>query len=339
VEEDRVRLDVEWPALLAARRLVVLDEAQSWPAIFPRLRSAINADRKRRGRFLLLGSVSPALMQQVSESLAGRLSMVELSPFIAGELVRVPLDRLWLRGGFPDGGVLRERAFPQWQIDYLSLLVQRDLPNWGLPARPAVTQRLAAMIAAVHGQIWNASQLAASLGLTHPTINTYLDYLEGAFLVRRLPAYRANLKKRLTKSPKVYWRDSGLLHAILGVHTHEELLRRPWVGASWEGFVIAQTLDTLRALGRSFQAYYFRTSDRCEIDLVLDFGRETWAVEIKLTSNPSADDWARLDKTSDMIRADRRILVTRTRRSASSRSHASLGLQEFLETLREPRPG
>jgi predicted AAA+ superfamily ATPase len=174
--------------------------------------------------------------------------------------------------------------------------------------------------------------------LTHPTINTYLDYLDGAFLVRSLPAYRANLKKRLTKSPKVYWRDSGLLHAILGVHTHEELLRRPWVGASWEGFVIAQTLDTLRALGRSFQAYYFRTSDRCEIDLVLDFGRETWAVEIKLTSDPSADDWARLDKTSDMIRADRRILVTRTRRSASSRSHASLGLQEFLETLREPPP-
>jgi predicted AAA+ superfamily ATPase len=334
LEEDRVRLDVEWPTLLEAKQLVVLDEAQVWPAVFPRLRSAIDAARNRHGRFLLLGSVSPSLMRHVSESLAGRLAIIESSPFIAGELPKVPSDRLWLRGGFPDGGILGNRTFPQWQVDYLSLVTQRDLPNWGLPARPAVTKRLIAMIAAVHGQIWNASQVAASLGLTHPTVNTYLDYLEGAFLVRRLPAYRSNLKKRLVKSPKVYWRDSGLLHAVLNVHDYEDLLRRPWVGASWEGFVIEQTLDTLCALGRTFQAYYFRTSDQYEIDLVLDFGGEKWAIEVKLTSNPSAADLQRLDKTGDLVEADKRILVTRTRHGASSGSRASLPLREFLAMLR-----
>jgi predicted AAA+ superfamily ATPase len=333
LEADRLRLDVEWPALADSEKLVVLDEAQAWPEVFPRLRSTIDEDRRRDGRFLLLGSVSPSLMEQVSESLAGRLSVVELTPFLMVELEDVAIDRLWLRGGYPDGGVLGTKRFPQWQRDYLELLTQRDLPNWGLPARPAVTRRLIAMIAAVDGQLWNASQIGKSLGLSHPTVNTYLDYLEGAFLLRRLPAFRANVRKRLTKSPKCFWRDRGLLHSLMNVDSRSDLLRSPWVGTSWEGFAIEQIIGTLRANDRTFEPYYLRTSDQREVDLVLDFGRKRWAIEIKLTSNPTPRDMQRLNDTADMIDATRRILVSRTTLSASKGEVSSLSLKELLNEL------
>ena len=153
-------------------------------------------------------------MTQVSESLAGRLSVIELTPLLWSELTSDrQRQRLWLFGGYPDGGVLNGKKFPIWQRDYLNLLAQRDLPNWGLTAPAQTTQRLLRMLAAVHGQEWNASQLRKSLALSYHTVNGYLDYLEGAFLIRRLPAYHANIRKRLVKRPKVYWRDSGLLHA------------------------------------------------------------------------------------------------------------------------------
>jgi len=184
-ESDRLRLDLEWDMLIADKALIILDEAQTWPEIFPRLRGAIDNKRKQFYRFLLLGSVSPALMTQVSESLAGRLSVLELTPLLLSELeTGASRQRLWMLGGYPDGGVLGKPAYPVWQKDYLSLLVQRDLPNWGLPARSQVTQRLLKMLAATHGQEWNASQIGKSLGLSYHTVNSYLDYLEGAFLIR-----------------------------------------------------------------------------------------------------------------------------------------------------------
>ncbi|HET6584780.1 MAG TPA: AAA family ATPase, partial [Nannocystaceae bacterium] len=208
-EPERLRLDLEWPTS-SRGPLVILDEAQAAPAVFERLRGTIDEARRRNGRFLLLGSVAPRLMAKVSESLAGRLSVVELSPLLLAELAsKAARDRLWLCGGYPDGGVLRAGRFPQWQRDYLALLIARDLPQWGLPARLQITHRLARMLAAVHGQAWNASQLGAALGLSFHTVNSYVDYLEGAFLVRRLLPLHANLGKRLVKSPKVYWRDSG----------------------------------------------------------------------------------------------------------------------------------
>ena len=265
-EPDRLRLDLTWEEAVDGRELVVLDEAQAWPEVFPRLRGAIDGDRGRNGRFLLLGSVSPALMTQVSESLAGRLSVIELTPLLWSELTSDrQRQRYWLFGGYPDGGVLNGRRFPVWQRDYLNLLAQRDLPNWGLTAHPQVTQRLLRMLAAVHGQEWNASQLGKSLGLSYHTVNGYLDYLEGAFLIRRLPAYHANIRKRLVKRPKVYWRDTGLLHALLNTSDRETLLRQPWVGASWEGFVIDQVLGALQCFGRPFEPYHLRTSDQREI--------------------------------------------------------------------------
>lgn len=335
-ESDRLRVDLEWPSIAATKELVVLDEAQSWPEVFPRLRGEIDADRSRNGRFLLLGSVSPTLMTHVSESLAGRLALVELTPLLRTELTtKAAADRLWLTGGFPDGGVLRPRSFPTWQADYLQLLVQRDLPTWGLPARPQVTERLLRMLAAVHGQSWNASQIGKSLGLSYHTVNSYLDYLEGAFLIRRLPAYHANLKKRVVKSPKVYWRDSGLLHSVLHVSARSALLSQPWVGASWEGFVIDQVLGHLAAWGVPHDAYHLRTSDRYEIDLVLEMLGEVWAIEVKLTTSPSPADVNRLDHVADLIGATRRVLVSKTARPAGDGRRASTNLTSFLAGLRD----
>jgi hypothetical protein len=311
-QADRLRLDLAWSEVTAGRELVVLDEAQSWPEVFPRLRGAIDDDRKRAGRFLLLGSVSPALMTQVSDSLAGRLSLVELTPLLLGELkTRASRRRHWMCGGYPDGGVLRLRAFPQWHLDYVALLTQRDLPAWGLPSKPQTTERLLRMLAALHGQPWNASQVGKSLGVSYHTVNSYLDYLEGAFLIRRLLPYRANVRKRLVKTPKVYWRDSGLLHALLGVPDDEALLAQPWVGASYEGYVIEQACGVLSSRGIGFEPFYFRTSDQHEIDLILEFGTERWALEVKLTSSPSPADMRRLDRTADLIDASRRFLVCR----------------------------
>ena len=249
-------------------------------------------------------------MTQVSESLAGRLSVVELTPLLHTELRSDPQRRrLWLYGGYPDGGVLNGRSFPVWQRDYLSLLVQRDLPNWGLPAHPRTTHRLLLMLAAAHGQEWNASQVGKSLGLSYHTVNSYLDYLEGAFLIRRLPAWHGNLRKRIVKRPKVYWRDAGLLHALLNVHDRSALLGQPWVGASWEGFVIDQTLASLQSTGARFEAFHLRTSDQREIDLLIDTGTELWAMEIKLTTRPALGDMARLETNADLVHADRRFLV------------------------------
>lgn len=333
VESERLRLDLQWKSLTESEGLVILDEAQAWPEVFPRLRAAIDERRKVMGRFLLLGSVSPGLARQVSESLAGRLSPVELTPFLLGELGADRLDDLWLFGGYPDGGILDGAAFGRWQQDYLTLLAQRDLPQWGLAARPQTTERLLRMIATVHGQTWNASRIGQSLGLNYQTVNSYLDYLVGAFLIRRLEPYHANLRKRLTRSPKVYWRDTGLLHTLVQVRTRDDLLAQPWVGASWEGFVIEQVLGHLAVRGKTAQAYFLRTSDQYEIDLVLDFGRSIWAIETKLTASPSLGDIRRLNRVADLINADQRVLVCRVPESLESEGLLVTDLAGLLDRL------
>lgn len=337
-EADRLRLDLQWNELIASRQLLILDEAQSWPAVFNRLRGTIDADRKRHGRFLLLGSVSPALMTQVSESLAGRLSILELSPFIWPELPAPDRHKLWLTGGYPDGGVIEGGIYPRWQQDYLTILAQRDLPNWGLPTKPQTTTRFLRMIAALHAQSWNASQVGQAMGLDSKTVTSYLDFLAGAFLIRQLQPYQANIKKRLVKSPKIFWRDSGLLHAILNVPDQHSLLVQPWVGASWEGFVIEQIIGTLAATGHSVEPYYFRTSDQHEIDLILDFGNELWAIEVKLTSSPSPADIERLNRNADLVHATQRFLISQTPQAARSATTVSSNLDDFLRQIMNSRP-
>lgn len=333
-ESDRLRLDVQWDEVVREPGLLVLDEAQEWPEVFARLRGEIDSDRQRAGRFLLLGSVSPALMTRVSESLAGRLSVVELAPLTWEELnSNAQRHRHWLMGGFPDGGVLNGRTFPTWQRDYLDLLRQRDLPNWGLAATPQTMLRLLRMLASVHGQEWNASQIGNSLGLSYHTVNSHVDYLVGAFLLRRLEAYHANIRKRLVKRPKIYWRDTGLLHSILNVEDADSLLSQPWVGASWEGYVIQQVISALEIKGAVYNAFYLRTSDQREIDLILELGGERWAIEIKLTSRPSRDDLASLNRNADLIEADRRFLVCRQSDLVQSGGQTVCDLEGMLEYL------
>ena len=268
--DERTRLDAQWPEVLAGPGPLVFDEAQNWPELFSRLRGAIDAERKKNGRFVLLGSVSPSLMRDVSESLAGRMAVLDLTPFHLEEVS----DEARLRrfGGFPDGGVLGQPVYPVWQESFLRAMAERDLPAWGLSAKPLLTQRLFRMVAAEQGSILNLSKLGQSLGLSHHTVESYLDHLEGAFLIRRLPPFEANLRKRLVKSPRIYWRDSGLLHALLRLRADDDLFAQPWVGASWEGFVIEQIESVRRSRGEAFEAYFFRTHDGHEADLVLDRG-------------------------------------------------------------------
>ncbi len=318
---------------MAQSGLVILDEAQEWPDVFKRLRGAIDDDRKRNGRFLLLGSVSPALMQQVSESLAGRMALLELTPFVWEELSVSQQHTLWLYGGYPNGGVLDPNQYPVWQQHYLEMLVFRDLPLWGLPAEPATTQRMLKMIAAVHGQTLNASQLGKSLDISYKTVKSYLGYFEGAFLIRQLQPYFSNLKKRLVKSPKLYWRDSGLLHTQLNVQNEEELLSAPWVGASWEGFVIEQVINALKLRETVFTPYFLRTNDGFEIDLVLDFGKEKWAIEVKLTTSPDLSAIQKLNKAADLIDASRRILISRTAENVDNGKVVSCNLDWFISHL------
>ena len=330
---DQLRLDLLWHEFVSGDHLTILDEAQSWPAVFARLRGIIDGNRRLNGRFLLLGSVSPGLMQQISESLAGRLALVELTPFLLQELPASSLSNLWLHGGFPDGGLLDPSRFPQWPLDYITLLAERDLPIWGLPAKPPVTMRLLRMLAAVHGQIWNASQIGQGLGLSYHTVNSYVDFLDGAFLLRRLPPWLPNLKKRLVRSPRVFWRDSGLLHALAGARSMDDLLARPWVGASWEGFVIHQVVGSLGAHGERIQPHYFRTADGLEADLVFEHDGHLWALEAKLTSSPSPADFEHLKRTADLIGADRRYLVAQVQESTTDANGGIVSLSAMVDIL------
>lgn len=329
LDQERLKLDIQWNDLLKSKEVIVLDEAQNYPVIFPRIRNAIDTDRKRNGRFLILGSVSPGLMKEVSEFLTGRIAICELTPFSIIEVKDE--DRLWLMGGYPDGGILEKENFPVWQESYLELLAMRDLPVWGLSARPPVIKRFFGMLAASHGTIWNASQIGKSLGISYHTVNSYLGYLEQAYLVRRVQPYHANIKKRLVKSPKVYWRDSGLLHCLHHVHNAEELLGQPWVGVSWESWIIEQILIFLNIYGFSYDGpYYLRTNDGYEIDLIFSLSGITYAIEIKLSSSPGAGDRDRLEKAARLIGADRKILISKTSEHAESQDFISTNLKGFL---------
>jgi uncharacterized protein len=313
--QDRLRLELEWNGLVKSAELVVLDEAQCWPEVFPKLRGAIDADRARKGRFLLLGSVAPVLMREVSESLAGRLAIVEITPLCALELDAAFHDALWRFGGFPDGGVLQSAApsFPAWQNFFLTQMAQRDLPMWGLPAKPGVTERLMRLVAALNGSELNASRLGQNLGLSYHTVNSYLDLMEAAFLLRRIRPFEArNFAKRLVKTPKLYWRDAGLLHALLEHDPAASLFDQPWVGASWEGWVIEQIIAARSVQGVPFQVSYFRTNDGLECDLIVDTARFREVIEIKLTSSPTLADFAKLEAVATLVGAQRKVLISRT---------------------------
>ena len=267
-------------------RLVVLDEVQHLPALFAQLRPEIDADR-RAGRFLLLGSASGELLRQTGESLAGRVSYVELTPLLAAELEADLLTEqtLWLRGGYPLSCLAdSDDAAFQWRQDFIATFLQRDLPALGVRVPAETLRRFWTMLAHLHGQLFNASQLGRSLGdASHATAGRYLDMLIDTLMVRRLEPYLANVGKRLVKSPKVYVRDSGLLHALLGLATVRQLQGHPVAGASWEGFVVEQVAAALPA---GAQIGFYRTAAGAELDLVVESTTKRIGIEIKFSASP-----------------------------------------------------
>jgi predicted AAA+ superfamily ATPase len=292
-ETDRAKLAE--PELYLSQhedKLVILDEIQRVPQLFQSLRGLIDAGRRRgrrHGRFLLLGSASIDLLKQSSESLAGRIRYLELPPIHAGEIAAERLNTLWLRGGFPESLLAAsDAASLRWRLDFIRSYLERDIPQLG-PRIPAETlRRLWTMLAHQQGGLLNAAALARALAVDGKTIASYLDLLVDLLLVRRLPPWHQNAGKRLVKSPKVFVRDAGLVHALLGVGDSEALLAHPVAGGSWEGLAIESLLS---CTPDGTESSFYRTSAGAEIDLVLKLPgqRRPWAIEIKRSLAPKLE--------------------------------------------------
>lgn len=293
LERASDRAQLAEPELFLARhrsRLVVLDEVQLMPDLFSHLRPEIDADR-RPGRFLLLGSASGELLRQQSESLAGRVSYLELPPVLAAEQPPdlASLQTLWLRGGFPLSLLAASEADSYaWRRDFIESFLLRDLAQMGVRVAAESLHRFWRMQAHLQGQPFNASALGQSLGgLAHTTVARYLDTLVDALMLRRLEPVLPNVGKRLVKSPKVYVRDSGLVHALLGINNLDALQGHPIVGASWEGFVIEQIAAAARQALPDASLGYYRTAAGSELDVVVEQGTRRWGFEVKFSSAPS----------------------------------------------------
>jgi len=265
--------------------LVVIDEVQRMPELFPVLRAEIDA-RRKSGRFLLLGSASPDLLKKSSETLAGRIVFKELSPLLLSEVSpAITYEKHWLRGGYPEA--LKQKTvalWNTWHASFLRTYVERDLPALGLASPALIITRLFQMLAYNQGQILNKSEYAMALGISVPTVGNILDYLSYAYLIRFLPPYATNAKKRIVKSPKVYIRDSGMLHHLLGISQTKELLANPKAGFSWEGYVIEQIVNHYEG-DNTF--YHYRTQGGTEADLVIArYNKPMHIVEIKIGSEP-----------------------------------------------------
>ncbi len=268
--------------------LIILDEAQRKPELFPLLRSMIDQDRKP-GRFMILGSASPSLKRQASESLAGRIAYHELSPFTQDEIAdgKDNFNKLWLRGGYPDSYLAdSDESATAWAQNFIQTHLERDLPVLGVRVPATTLFRFWTMVAHCNSQLWNANRLAESLGVDSKTARRYLDILEDTFMIRQLQPFFGNVKKRLVKSPKVYIRDTGLLHTMLKIYSYDDLSANPILGASWEGFCLEQII-ALKPCG--YDAYFYRTQSAAaaEIDLVLTKGLKVEiAIEIKYSLTP-----------------------------------------------------
>ncbi len=297
------RLAEPMTSLSALRGVVVIDEVQRRPDLFPVLR--VLADRKPlRARFLILGSASPALLRQSSESLAGRAETIPLSGFSLAEVGARQQNRHWLRGGFPRAFLARSNADSlAWRRQFIQTFVERDLPQLGINIPAQAMLRFWTMVAHYHGNIWNAAEPARSLGLSEPTVRRYLDALTGLFMVRQLQPWHENLGKRQVKSPKIYVRDSGLLHQLLGIRTDKELLSHPKCGASWEGYAVEEALKHFQP----DEAYFWATHQGAELDLLLFKDGRRLGVEIKRMDAPTLTPSMRI--ALENLRLDRLVIL------------------------------
>ena len=284
LEDPRSLARLEQPmiALAPLRGIVVLDEVQRRAELFPTLR--VLADRRPlQARFLVLGSASPDLLRQSSETLAGRLETITLPGFSLEELGAATLERHWVRGGFPPSTLARTMAGSYtWRQQFIQTFLERDLPGLGISAPAPMLLRFWTMLAHYHGGVWNAAEPARSLGVSAPTVRRYLDLLSALYLVRQLHPWHENLGKRQVKSPKVYLRDSGLLHGLLGIQTVKDLLSHPKVGASWEGYAMEEVLKAVQPEA----AYFWATHTGAELDLLLFHRGRRWGVEFKFSDAP-----------------------------------------------------
>lgn len=291
-DNDAIYLDLEDPrdfaklqeplAFLEANKscLICIDEVQRYPNLFQVFRPFLD-NNNRPGQLLLLGSASRELIKQSSETLAGRISYIQISPFVVGEVN--DLNRLWLQGGYPVSYQNETDISFDWRLNYIRTFLEQDIPALGIRVPAETLRRFWVMMAHSNGSVLNASKLASSMGVSVPTIKHYLDILEGTFVIRRLPPFFSNTKKRLIKSPKIYIRDTGLIHCLLGIESYNDLLGHPALGASYEAFIIASVMEHFPR----FNASFYRSSGGAEIDLILERGSNKIAIEIKSSSAPA----------------------------------------------------
>lgn len=286
--ERRMDLELlEEPELFLERyidRLIIIDEIQLRPDLFGVIRSHV--DRcERKCKILILGSASKELVKQGAESLAGRISFIELTPFLFNELPMYSIMKFWERGGFPLSILAEnEKNATLWREDYLTAIVERDLPLLGLSEPPLLIKRFLSMLGHYHGEVVNFAKLGDSLGLNPRKIPEYIAFLEGTFMIRVLQPYYSNLKKRLVKSPKIYFRDTGILQTVLGLSSFDKLMGNPVYGNSWEGFVVEQIINNI---SKHWNIFFYRTQAGAELDIILEKGDERIAIECKASMAPN----------------------------------------------------
>ena len=310
---------------------ICLDEIQLIPELFSVLRSEI--DRSRRpGRFILLGSASQDLIQKTSESLAGRVGLIELTPFTIAEVeqdTNFELNKFWLRGGYPDSYLaLSEQGSELWRENFLRTYVERDIPQLGFQIPSLQLRRLLTMCAHIQGQLFNSSKLGESLGVTYQTVRRYIDLMEQTFIIRSLPPYEKNIKKRLIKSSKIYVRDSGLLHRLLQISDFNSLMGNPVFGSSWEGFVIENIISSLHDCKFSF----YRSAVGDELDLIIERANRTIAVECKASSAPQVTKgfWNAIET----VQPDKTYIVAPVMLSYPFKEQVEVcGLSDFLKKV------
>jgi hypothetical protein len=300
---DQRRLENPERMLGSLEGLVVLDEIQVLPQLFSTLRVLVDRP-ENRARFLILGSATPALVRGASESLAGRVEFVELAGFDLTETGSAAWETLWMRGGFPRSFLAAdEEGSGAWREGFLRTFLERDIPALGITIPAAALRRFWTMLAHLHGRHWNASELAGSMGLSDKTVRGYLDLLTGTFMVRQLQPWHENISKRQIKSPKIYLRDTGILHRLLDIPDLHTLHGHPRVGASWEGFVIDQVLS----IARPDQAYFWGTQGGAELDLFFSLGGRRIGVEVKSSEAPKITRSMRIAMAD--LRLDRLFIV------------------------------
>lgn len=339
LESDRIKLqDAEGYLEQHKNKLLIIDEVQLKPELFTTLRGVIDK-RKRAGepnaQFLLLGSASRDLLQQTSQTLAGRIRYLELTPFTVSEIE--PLDKLafspeklWFRGGFPESYLAEtnEQSW-NWRTDFIATYVERDIPRLGINIAATRMRRFWAMLSHFHGQQINKSSLGKSLEVSHTTVQYYLDVLTDLYMLRQVVPWAGNTNKRLVKSPKIYIRDSGLLHRLLNIAEFEELLGNPILGHSWEGFVIESICTQL---SDKWQVSYYRSSDQNEIDLILEKGKEKWAIEIKRSAIPKVNKGFH-QACADIGATQKWVIYGGKERFSLGDGLEAIGLIDFLEII------